>query len=332
MNKKINIAIIGCGVIAHSHVEAIKKITKAELVAVCDIIEEKAKEFADKYGVESYCTDYLELLSRSEIDLVSICVPSGARRDIIVDAARYQKHILSEKPLEITKERMTDMIDACRKAGVLLGGVFQRRTMKAAVYTRRLIQEGKLGKIVMANVYVKHVRSQEYYNSAGWRGTWELDGGGALMNQGIHGIDLMQWMIGDIESVMAYADHLIRKIEVEDTAVAAMKYKNGAFGVIQGATSIYGQEEIMFEVHGEKGTIAFGDNGFVKFNVEDVENDLEAFGSEISKFDHFEIINDMVDAIINKREPMVPGEEARKAVDLILAIYESAKSGKMVKL
>lgn len=332
MDKRIKIALIGCGVIAHSHVEAIKKIAKAELAAVCDIVEEKAKEFADQYGVESYYTDYLELLSRKDIDLVSVCVPSGARRDIVVDAARHHIHVLSEKPLEITKERMADMIEACRNAGVLLGGVFQRRTMKSAVYTRKLIQEGKLGKIVMANIYVKHIRSQEYYNSAGWRGTWELDGGGALMNQGIHGIDLMQWMVGDIESVMAYADHLVRKIEVEDTAVAAMKYKNGAFGVIQGATSIYGQEEIMFEVHGEKGTIAFGNEGFVKFNVEGVKNELEAFGSDISRFDHFEIINDMVEAIIHQREPMVPGEEARKAVDLILAIYESAKTGKMVKL
>lgn len=152
------------------------------------------------------------------------------------------------------------------------------------------------------------------------------------MNQGIHGIDLMQWMVGDIESVMAYADHLVRKIEVEDTAVIAMKFKNGAFGVIQGATSIYGPEEIMFEIHGEKGTIAFGDNGFVKFNVDGVDNELEPCGAEVSFYDHYELVKDMADAVINNREPMVSGNEARKAVDLILAIYESAKTGSMVKL
>lgn len=332
MERKVKYGIIGCGMIAPRHAEAILKAENAELAAVCDIIEEKAVSFAEKFGVKDYYTDYHELISRADIDIVSICVPSGARRDIVIDTAKKHKHILSEKPLEITKDRMADMINACHENGVLLGGVFQRRTMKAAVYTRKLVQEGKLGRIVMANVYVKHVRTQDYYNSAGWRGTWALDGGGCLMNQGIHGIDLVQWMVGDIESVMAYADHLVRKIEVEDTAVAAMKYKNGAFGVIQGATSIYGPEEIMFEIHGEKGTIAFGDNGFVKFNVEGVENELASLGAEVSYYDHYELVKDMADAVINNREPMVPGNEARKAVDLILAIYESAKTGSMVKI
>jgi predicted dehydrogenase len=332
MERKVKYGIIGCGMIAPRHAEAILKAENAELAAVCDIIEEKAVSFAEKFGVKDFYTNYHELISRDDIDIVSICVPSGARRDIVINAAKKHKHILSEKPLEITKEKMADMINACHENGVLLGGVFQRRTMKAAVYTRKLVQEGKLGRIVMANVYVKHVRTQEYYNSAGWRGTWALDGGGCLMNQGIHGIDLVQWMVGDIESVMAYADHLVRKIEVEDTAVAAMKYKNGAFGVIQGATSIYGPEEIMFEIHGEKGTIAFGDNGFVKFNVEGVENELATLGAEVSYYDHYELVKDMTDAVINNREPMVSGTEARKAVDLILAIYESAKTGSMVKI
>lgn len=332
MERKVKYGIIGCGMIAPRHAEAVLKVKNAELAAVCDIIEERALNFAKHYGVKDCYTDYHELIARDDIDIVSICVPSGARRDIVVDAAKKHKHVLSEKPLEITKERMADMINACNENGVLLGGVFQRRTMKAAVYTRKLVQEGKLGKIVMANVYVKHVRTQDYYNSAGWRGTWALDGGGCLMNQGIHGIDLVQWMVGDIESVMAYADHLVRNIEVEDTAVAAMKYKNGAFGVIQGATSIYGPEEIMFEIHGEKGTIAFGDNGFVKFNVEGVENELAPLGAEVTKYDHYELVKDMTEAAINNREPMVPGNEARKAVDLILAIYESAKTGKMVKI
>lgn len=339
MNKKVRFGIIGCGVIGPAHAESIKKLDNAELVAVCDIIEDRAKKMAEKFGVKNYYINYHDLLNRDDIDVVSVCVPSGLHGDITIDAAKAGKNVLCEKPLDINKEKMTAMIKACRDNGVKLGCVFQRRTMLSAIKAREAIREGKLGKIVMANAYLKYFRSQAYYDSEDWRGTWELDGGGALMNQGIHGIDLIQWMVGEVDSVFAYADHLVRNIEVEDTAVVAMKYKNGAFGVIEGATSVFEGEETVFEIHGDKGTIIFGDSGIKKWKTEEGEVSFDtgeamggSRGPEISSFGHLAVIKDMVDAIINDREPMVPGEEGRKAVDLILAIYESVRTKREVKV
>ena len=157
-----------------------------------------------------------------------------------------RKHVLCEKPLDVTQDKINKMINACKEANVILGGIFQRRTNLAAINTRKAISEGKLGKIVMASASLKYYRDQEYYDSDPWRGTWALDGGGALMNQGIHGIDMLQWLAGDIESVFARCATLSRNIEGEDTAVAAIKFKNGALGIIEGATSVYpGQDTIL---------------------------------------------------------------------------------------
>ena len=182
--------------------------------------------------------------------MVCVCTPSGNHGEVTIAAAEAGIHVLCEKPIEITDEKLTAMIDACRKHGVKLGGIFQRRTLPAAIKTREAIQSGKLGKMVLGDAYLKYYRSPEYYKSAGWRGTWELDGGGALMNQGIHGIDLITWMMGDVHSVVAKCGTLVRDIEVEDTAVAIVKYKNGAYGVIQGTTSVYPGLDTRFEVHG----------------------------------------------------------------------------------
>ena len=234
MSKKVRFAIVGTGVIAPLHAESIIKNPLTELVAVCDIIEEKAQAFADKYGVEHVYKYYEDMFKRGDIDVVCVCTPSGNHGEVTIAAAEAGIHVLCEKPIEITDEKLTAMIDACRKHGVKLGGIFQRRTLPAAIKTREAIQSGKLGKMVLGDAYLKYYRSPEYYKSAGWRGTWELDGGGALMNQGIHGIDLITWMMGDVHSVVAKCGTLVRDIEVEDTAVAIVKYKNGAYGVIQG--------------------------------------------------------------------------------------------------
>jgi len=341
MTSKMKFAIVGAGVISSFHAKAISANSEAELVAICDTGIEKAEKLADEFGVSKTYIDYEEMFKEEEIDIVSVCVPSGLHAEVTIAAARAGIHVLCEKPLDITREKMSEMIEVCRENKVKLGCVYQRRTLDAAIITRKAIQEGRLGKLVLGDAYLKYYRSPEYYASAGWRGTWELDGGGALMNQGVHGIDLIQWMVGDVESVFAYTAPLVRDIEVEDTAVIAVKYKNGAFGIIQGTTSVYPGQETRFEIHGENGSIIFADSGFKQWTFLDgdetipqVENS-EGGGSDpkaISDKGHYAFVEDIIQAVREDQDPLVPGEEARKAVDLILAIYESSRTGKEVKV
>lgn len=339
--RKLRFAIVGAGVIAPFHAKAITSNPQAELVAIADVEEPKAKKLAEEFSVKDIYTDYEIMLQREDIDAVSICVPSGLHAEVAIAAAEAGKHIFCEKPLDITVDKMDRMIRTARERQVKLGVVYQRRTFPAAIATRKAIQEGKLGKLVLGDAYLKYYRSPEYYRSAGWRGTWELDGGGALMNQGVHGVDLIQWMVGDVESVFAYSAPLVRSIEVEDTAVAAIKYKNGAFGIIQGTTSVYPGMETRFEIHGENGTIILGDSGIKQWSFADsqeeapqVEGTLAASSSatNISNDGHFVLVDDLIQAIREDRDPMITGEEASKAVKLILAIYESARTGREIKL
>ena len=343
MDRKIRFGIIGCGVIAPNHANAIVHNSRAELTAVCDIIPEKAKAFQEKYHAPYFYTDYREMLKREDIDVVCICTPSGLHGDMAIDAADAGKHVFCEKPMDIHADKMTRMIDTCRKDKVKLGCVFQRRLMKEAIATKKALESGEFGKIVLADAYLKYYRSQEYYNSAGWRGTWDLDGGGALMNQGVHGIDMIQWLAGDVESVFARCETLARHIDVEDTALALLKFKSGAVGVIEGTTSVYPAQDTRFEVHGENGSIIFSDSGFKQWRkigsdkdtFPDVKNEKVGGSSDpaaISSSGHYALIDDMISAVLKDRDPMIPGESARKAVDLILAIYESARTGKEVSL
>jgi len=340
-NRKIRFAVLGCGRISSAHLDAIKNAPDAELAAVCDKNEEKAKAAAYDNGLEKWYTDLEDMLLKEDIDVVNICTPSGIHCENVLTAAKAGKHILCEKPLDVSGRKLDLMINACEKAGVILGGIFQRRTSDIALLARKAIQEGKLGRIVMGSAYLKYYRDQEYYDSDSWRGTWELDGGGALMNQGIHGVDMLQWLVGDIESVYARCATLARNIEVEDTAVAAVTFKNGAIGVIEGATSVYPGQDTVFTVHGDKGTISIGDKGFYEWRFMDSDEKPpeahEGFGGvncgwNSNNYGHIKQIQDMAEAVLFKRQPMVPGIEARKAVELVLAIYESSKTDKRVKL
>ncbi len=342
MGKKIGFGIIGCGVIAPRHAEAIRKADGAELIACCDIIDEKAEQFAKEEGAEFWYKDYKEMLKRDDIDSVCICTPSGMHGDMVIDCAEAGKHVMCEKPLDIKMEKLDSMVEACRKAGVKLGGIFQRRTYETSQRIKEAVENGELGKMILGDAYLKYYRSQEYYDKAEWRGTWELDGGGALMNQGVHGIDLLQWIMGDIESVYARNAALARDIEVEDTAVVNLKFKNGAFGVIEGTTSVYPAQPTTLHIHGDKGSIILEEQTIKKFELIDkdvnlnTEGDEKAGGSsdpdDIASTGHIMQIQDLVEAINEDREPMVNGESARKAVEVILAIYESAQTGNEVKI
>lgn len=332
-------AIIGTGVIAPLHATAIKLIPEAELVSVVDVNEEKAREFQKKFESTKSYTSLEDCLQDEAVDIVCICTPSGTHGNLAVRAAEAGKHILCEKPLEIQKDKMTAMINACRQAKVKLGVVYQRRLMGPTMKAKRMVEEGIFGKMTLADAHLKYYRDQAYYDSAGWRGTWEMDGGGALMNQGVHGIDLIQWFNGGIKKIFARAATMSRNIEVEDTAVALVEYNNGAFGTIQGSTLAYPSQMTRFELCGDEGTVIFDDKNILtcetlagKVNQNDWKLEDDHVIPEVRSPGHYRYVYDMIRAVQEDRDPFVSGEEGRKAVDVILAIYESAKTGKEIIL
>jgi len=340
MDDKVGFGVIGCGVIAPFHAGGIANSRNARLVAVCDVEEEKARKIASENGNPAVYTDYRKMLENPEIQAVCVCVPSGLHAKVGIDCLDAGKHVLSEKPLDITLENIDNFIAASKRNNRKLACIFQRRTSPLWIAVREAVRGGKLGKIVMADAYLKYYRSQEYYDSAGWRGTWELDGGGALMNQGVHCVDLMRWIAGEPVSVYAKCDHLARKIEVEDTSAAVITYESGAIGVIEGTTSVYNGMDHRLEFHGEFGNILCEGERCVRWETVDGNTMPElsdAVGSaasnpaNIGSVGHFIQIEDLADAIINDRKPMITGEEARGAVELILGIYKSSKTGQPVK-
>ena len=342
-NGKFQFGIIGAGVIGPTHAQAIRDLSgRAEVTAVADIDESRAADLAKKFGAVAVYKDYRELLKNKDIDVVNVCDPSGLHGQVVKDAAKAGKHIVCEKPIEITLPKIDEMVKACKDANIKLACIFQRRMAPTSVELKKKIDSGAFGKMVMGSAYLKYYRSAEYYKSAGWRATWELDGGGALMNQGVHGIDLINWMMGGISSVSAICETKTRDIEVEDTAIAMVRFKSGAVGVIEGSTSIYPGLPTRFEIGGEKGTVAMTDSGFVSWDFEgekekpvlvgEVKEGSSSDNRAITASGHTLQIADMMDAIKENREPVCNGAEGRKAVEVILAIYKSSKEKKEIKL
>jgi len=331
---KIGWGIIGCGVISGTHVDAVKANKQAELVQVCDIVEEKAKKVAEEHNC-SYVTSIKELLSNDDIQAVSICTPSGMHSEHAIAAARAGKHILCEKPLDITLEKIDAMIEAAEVNDVKLAAVFQYRTYATSQKVRQAVRNGKLGKLVLGDCYQKYFRSHEYYGSGEWRATWELDGGGALMNQGVHGVDLLLWIMGNVARVSAYCRRLVRNIEVEDTSVVNLEFTNGALGTLVTTTSVTPGENIRIEIHGDNGSIKLQGNDIIQWAIEGEEEITGESTDEGTASDptavaasgHTEHVRDLCEAIINDREPAIPGREARKSVELIKAIYLSSRLG-----
>lgn len=329
-------AIVGTGVISAIHADAIGKIENARLVAACDVDAERARRFARQYGIRGY-GDLAELLADPAVEIVCICTPSGLREGIAVQAAEAGKHIICEKPVEIDLARIDRMIAACEANGVTMTGIFNYRFNRAYRKIKETIAEGKLGRLVLGDVYVKWYRSDEYYGTAGWRGTWRLDGGGALMNQSIHFVDLIQWLMGPVAEVKAFAATRLHPIEVEDTVTACLKFESGALGVIEGTTAAYPGLSDRIELHGSKGCILVENGNIKRWEVED----CPLSGDELAGLNRM--------AIGTSREPMamdsdmhrqqieatlrsiasglpveLDGREARKAVELIQRIYRSA--------
>jgi len=344
-NGKFQFGIIGAGVIGPTHAKAIRDLSgRAEVTAVADIEESRAADLAKKFGATAVYKDYRELLKNKDIDVVNVCVPSGLHGQVVKDAAKAGKHIVCEKPIEITLPKIDEMVKACKDANIKLACIFQRRMAPTSVELKKKIDSGAFGKMVMGSAYLKYYRSAEYYKSAGWRATWELDGGGALMNQAVHGVDLLQYYMGEPVSVNAYCETLSHDIKVEDTAVAVLRFKSGALGVIEGTTNVYPGSARKIEIQGTKGTAVLEDyNTLIKYEFEG-QGDTSAKYNEakvkggsadptaMSRETHAKQFAAYIEALMAGKEPPIGAQEARKSVEIILAIYKSAKEKREVRL
>lgn len=337
--------IIGAGMIANFHAKAIQAMEGGELHSFYGRRQEAVDELVAENGGKGY-TDLDAFLADPELDIVTIATPSGAHLDPALAAAKAGKHVVCEKPLEVTPDRIDMMISACETAGVTLAGIFNRRFHPAMDAFKKAVEEGRFGTLTMCDAYTKWYRDQAYYDSGAWRGTWALDGGGALMNQSIHLIDQLIYVAGDVASVSASTACLAHEgIEVEDTAVAILEFKNGARGVIQGSTACWSSTGHPAELHvcGTKGSVFLADEKFRvwDFSEDDAEDEqiraelmqsseTKGLGANDPKAINFEghkrNFEDIVTAIREGRTPSVDGQEARRAVALICAIYESAKN------
>lgn len=348
MANKTGIALIGCGMISEFQSKAISALPDAQIIGYFDTVAEMARKRASEFGGKAYAT-IEELLADKSVEVVSICTPSGTHMEPAVQAARAGKHVMVEKPIEITPQRVDTILEACREAKVTLGAIFPRRFQESSRVLKHAVESGRFGRICLADVYIKWYRSQEYYDKGGWRGTWKLDGGGALMNQGIHGIDLLQWIMGGIVEVSAFTATLGHKIEVEDTAVAAVRFANGALGTIEGTTGSWPGAKIKIEISGMSGSVVLEDEVIQSWRFQDEGPADEAirqkFGPEasmsgggasdpraISYEGHRLQFEDFVRAIRTGTRPYCSGEDGRAAVAIITSIYRSAQEGRPVKV
>lgn len=339
MANKIRCAVVGLGAIGPMHCESINEIPNAQLVVVCDLIEEKAKAMAEKYGCD-YTLSFDEMIRRDDVDLVHVCLPSGMHAEFGCMAAKQGKHVLVEKPIDVSLEAADRLITCCREQGVKLSCISQHRFDPDIAYLKDAIQKGALGPITFGGSHTKWYRSQEYYDSGDWRGTWALDGGGALMNQSVHYVDMVQHLAGPVKEVQAYCATLAHeRIEVEDVAVATLKFKSGALGLLEGNTTAYPGFCTRLDIYGQKGGVVIEDDVVASWKVDgypapgaQAQVKTGADNPVIYGKSHTRQIQDMVNAILENRAPLVTGEEARAPLAVILAVYESAKEGKAVKV
>ncbi len=333
--------------IAEYHARAIAEIPGARVVAAFS----RNPAHGDRVAalVDGGCPvfdDLTRMLATPGLDVVSVCTPSGAHMEPVLAAAAAGKHVLVEKPLEVTLPRCDAIIDACEAAGVRLGAIFPSRFTTANRAIKRAVEDGRFGRLTLGSTAVKWWRSQEYYDSGGWRGTWSLDGGGALMNQAIHNVDLLQWLMGEVASVQALTATLAHeRIEVEDVAVAVLRFRSGALGTIEASTAAFPGLARRTEVHGDRGSVRVeqDDLTFWKFAIPqpgDPEIRSENLTANSGASDprgidhrgHRDQIAEFLEALDQDRPALVDGREGRKAVEIIRAIYRSAETCRAVTL
>lgn len=320
--ETVGFGVIGLGMGA-ARARLIHETHGARLVAVADINEARGQKAAAEYGIDWY-EDYRRMLERDDIDVVMIMTPSGTHADFATVIAQAGKHVISTKPIEVTLERADQMIEACRRAGIILAIDFEARYMADNVRIKQAIDEGRLGKLVLGEARLKWFRSDGYYE--GWHGTWKLDGGGSLINQTIHQIDLLVWFMGNPKQVSGQVGVFTHQIETEDLGMALIQFESGAAGAILGTTTCPVSLPARMELHGDRGMILTSGNAIETWNLpnELLEDDFDYNGPN-------NVIEDMVQIIRSGGTPRITGEEAKRALSLVLAVYESSKTGKAVR-
>ncbi len=341
---KLRFALVGAGNIGGIYVHAFEHIADGEITVVCDAVSQAAMSLARRCGAESE-TDFSTAVVRSDVDAVIVATPSGTHAEIAIAAAKAGKHLLVEKPVDITLERVDAILDAVNAAHVTLGCVFPTRFTAGVQHAKEAVEGGRLGRLTFADAYVKWYRPQTYYDGS-WRGTWKLDGGGALMNQSIHFVDLLQYLAGPVERIIGQTATLAHEMETEDTACALVSYQSGAMGVIQGTTTSWPGDLARIELHGDRGTIVLVEGEVAEWKLADSadgeEERMTNMGSDggtgaadplaIGYEKHRKQVVDFIEAINIGRKPAISGKEARKSVEIILAIYRSSQTGSPVSL
>ncbi|MCZ2342837.1 MAG: Gfo/Idh/MocA family oxidoreductase [Bacteroidales bacterium] len=351
MPEPLGFAIIGCGMIAHYHARAIAEIPNARVAALVSRNPANGPKLIAETGIPACPTfaTLAEALAAPGVDAVIITTPSGAHQEPAVQAAQAGKHVVVEKPLEITPERCDAIIAACDAAGVKLCTIFPSRFADSSTTLKAAVDAGKFGRLTLGETTCKWWRSQAYYDEGGWKGTQALDGGGAMMNQAIHSVDLLLWMMGDVVEVCGFTATLAHeRIEVEDTAVACLRFQNGALGVIQATTSVHPGYPKTIAVHGDRGSAVIEQEDVLRWDfTPETPADAqvrERFAAKvgasggaadpkaISHEGHRRQLADFVAAIRDNRAPQVDGREGRKAVAVIRAVYDSCKTGRVIRL
>lgn len=339
--KKIRLGMIGCGRISKNHFEAVAQIPEAEFVACADIIEEKALTAAQQYKIPAHYTDYHEMLEKEKLDIVSICTPSGMHPQMGIDVANHKINVLTEKPMGINIEGADQLIQACDRNKVELFVVKQNRLNSTMQLLKKAIDKDRFGRIYMAQSNVFWQRPQAYYDQEKWRGTWEFDGG-AFMNQASHYVDAIYWLLGNVDSVMAYTATMARRIEAEDTGCAILHFRSGIIATLNVTMLTYPKNfEGSITIIGEKGTVKVGGfavNKIEKWEFEDYDDDDKIATDtayqppNVYGFGHNPYYRNVIDVLLGKAVPATNGRDGRKSVEIIQAIYRSAKTGKRVSL
>lgn len=338
--RPVRLALVGCGRISRNHIDAVAKIDGLEFVSVCDTVSERAQAAAELTGAPSF-TSMESMLAAVPSDAVVIATPSGLHPQHGIVAARAGRHVISEKPMGISLAGADALVQACDDAGVQLFVVKQNRLNPPIQLLKRAIDRGRFGRIYLANCTVRWTRPQEYYDQAPWRGTWEFDGG-AFMNQASHYVDLIQWLVGPVESVVAKTATLARRIEAEDTGVAVLKFRSGALGTIEVTMLTFPKNlEGSITILGEKGSVKIGGTAVNKVehwvfaDYDDDDKLIEQANTNpptVYGFGHEAYYRNVLAVLRGEARPDTDGRAGRKSLELILGIYESAKTGREIPL